>query len=415
MVKPGYKQTEVGVIPEDWEVVQLGGLKPFVTSGSRGWASYYSQQGSLFVRITNLSRESIYLDLTDKKYVKLPPEESEGVRTRLNEHDVLISITADIGIVGYVDASVPSPAYINQHIALVRLDPTQASGKFVSYFLASEKPQRLFRASTDLGAKAGMSLITVQKIQTVFPPLPEQQAIASALWDADELIVSLEQLLTKKRQIKQGAMQELLTGKKRLPGFTGEWEVKKLGEVFSIFAGNSKSSLIVKGGDYWICDMGSVTTGGKLIVSKRTNYSGDFLKTGDLIMPKDDIGGGKIIGRVGYIDADNTYVLSDHVYCLRALDGDSRFLSCMINSHQINSELRKKVIGSAQLGLGRRSVTDQEIPFPQLSEQKGIADVLFDMDAEIEALETKLVKARQVKQGMMQELLTGKTRLISPK
>ncbi|MCX6875288.1 MAG: hypothetical protein NTW21_16000 [Verrucomicrobia bacterium] len=171
-VPPSYKQTEVGVIPEEWEVARLGDLKPFVTSGSRGWASYYSERGALFVRITNLSRASIFLDLTDCKFVKLPPEAREGVRTQLNEHDVLISITADIGIAGYVDASVPSPAYINQHIALVRFDPSKTSGRFVSYFLASEKPQKLFRAATDTGAKAGMSLLTVQKIQTALPPSP---------------------------------------------------------------------------------------------------------------------------------------------------------------------------------------------------------------------------------------------------
>ena len=230
-VKLGYKQTEVGVIPEEWDVVQLGDLKPFVTSGSRGWASFYSERGSLFVRITNLSRESIYLDLADSKYVKLPPEASEGVRTQLNEHDVLISITADIGMVGYVDASVPTPSYINQHIALVRFDPSRTSGKFVSYFLASEKPQKLFRASTDTGAKAGMSLGTVQKIQTALPPLPEQHAIAEALSDVDALLGALDRLIAKKRDLKQAAMQQLLTGQTRLPGFHGEWEVKTVAEL----------------------------------------------------------------------------------------------------------------------------------------------------------------------------------------
>src|SRR5947209_6973464 len=105
-VKSGYKQTDIGVIPIDWNVVQIGDLKPFVTSGSRGWASYYSERGSLFVRITNLSRNSIYLDLADRRFVKLPPSATEGVRTQLNERDVLISITADIGIIGYIDANI---------------------------------------------------------------------------------------------------------------------------------------------------------------------------------------------------------------------------------------------------------------------------------------------------------------------
>jgi type I restriction enzyme S subunit len=115
-MKAGYRQTEVGFIPEDWSVLSIGDLKPFVTSGSRGWARYYSSYGPLFVRITNLSRQSIYLDLEDSRSINLPPTERESARTELREHDVLISITADIGIVGYVDTAVPLPAYINQHM-----------------------------------------------------------------------------------------------------------------------------------------------------------------------------------------------------------------------------------------------------------------------------------------------------------
>jgi type I restriction enzyme S subunit len=84
-VRPGYRKTELGVIPKDWQVAQIGELKPFVTSGSRGWASYYSDRGSLFVRITNLSRDTIYLDLKDSKFVNLPPEANEGTRTQLQE------------------------------------------------------------------------------------------------------------------------------------------------------------------------------------------------------------------------------------------------------------------------------------------------------------------------------------------
>jgi type I restriction enzyme S subunit len=162
----------------EWEVSTIGELKPFVTSGSRGWAPFYSDNGDLFVRITNLLRDSINLDLTDSKYVQLPPGANEGVRTQLKEHDVLISITADIGIIGYVDECIPSPAYLNQHIALVRFDEEQVCGKYVAYFLAAEKSQKLFRASTDTGTKAGMSLTGIQKIMIMFPGLPEQQKIA---------------------------------------------------------------------------------------------------------------------------------------------------------------------------------------------------------------------------------------------
>ena len=191
-----------------------------------------------------------------------------------------------------------------------------------------------------------------------------------------------------------------------------EWKVKRLGDAFNISAGKSKSAYVVDDGDFWVCDMGSVSIEGRLIVSKRTNYRGDFLKRGDLIMPKDDIGGGNIIGKVGYIDANDTYILGDHVYCLRALEGDPRFLAYVINSHRVNSELRKKVIGSAQLGLGRKSVNEQEIQFPSHAEQTAIAEVLTEMDEDLAGLTLRRGKTRALKQAMMQELLTGKIRLL---
>ncbi|WP_083860726.1 restriction endonuclease subunit S, partial [Chromobacterium haemolyticum] len=193
----------------EWKMTTIGDLKPFITSGSRGWAPFYAEQGELFIRITNLWRDSIYLDLKDSKFVQLPPGSNEGVRTQLKEHDVLISITADIGIIGYVDESVPSPAYINQHIALVRFDTEQLCGKYVAYFLASDKSQRLFRASTDTGTKAGMSLIGIQKIKLMLPGLPEQQRIASCLSSLDALITAETQQLEALKTHKKGLMQQL--------------------------------------------------------------------------------------------------------------------------------------------------------------------------------------------------------------
>ena len=193
----------------EWEEKTIADLKPFVTSGSRGWAAFYAKNGSLFVRITNLTRESIYLDLTDSKFVQLPREANEGVRTQLKEGDVLISITADIGIIGYVDVNILSPAYINQYIALVRFDLPDVCSKYVSYLLASDGAQNLFRASTDTGTKAGMSLIMVQKIKLVLPALPEQQKIADCLSSLDVLITAQADKLDALKIHKKGLMQQL--------------------------------------------------------------------------------------------------------------------------------------------------------------------------------------------------------------
>lgn len=420
LIPPGYKQTEVGVIPTDWEVTEIGALKPFVTSGSRGWASYYSDRGSLFVRITNLSRDTIYLHLKDSKFVNLPPDANEGIRTQLQEHDVLISITADIGIVGYIDSRVPTPAYINQHIALVRFDPTKTSGKFVSYFLASEKPQKLFRASTDVGAKAGMSLLTVQKLQVALPPDSEQRAIAEALSDADALIESLEQLLAKKRQLKQGAMQELLTGKTRLPGFSGEWQVKRLGALADIRSGGTPSTTQPQfwDGDILWCTPTDITalnglkylsdTSRKISLLGLKSSSAEIIPANSIVMTSRATIGECAINRVpvstnqgfksfvpfeGVDEEFLYYVLLTQKQGFISLCGGSTFLE----------------IGKAQL-----AIFEVRLPATK-TEQTAIAAILSDMDAEIAALEVKLAKARRLKQGMMQELLTGRIRLPFPK
>ena len=418
-VKPGYKQTEVGVIPDEWEVVQLGDLNPFVTSGSRGWAAHYSERGSLFVRITNLSRESVRLDLTDSEFVKLPPGASEGARTQLNEHDVLISITADIGIVGYVDAAVPSPAYINQHIALVRFDPSQAVGKFVSYFLASEKPQRLFRASTDVGAKAGMSLITVQKIQTALPPLSEQRAIAEVLSDVDGLLGGLDRLIAKKRDLKQAAMQQLLTGQTRLPGFHGEWETVKAGDI-GIFRGGNGFPTRSQGEAandypfYKVSDMNNEGNGSFMSVSNNWISEATRKQLGATSFPAGCI----IFAKVGAaVFLERKKILTrpsciDNNLAALALDksrADVRFIHYSL----LNIKFGALVSITALPSLIGSVLAQIVLALPPLPEQTAIAAVLADIDVELAALEQRLAKTRALKQGMMQELLTGRTRLRS--
>ena len=417
-VKRGYKQTEVGVIPEDWGVAQLGDLKPFVTSGSRGWAPYYAERGDLFVRITNLSRASIYLDLTDSRFVKLPPEAREGVRTQLNEHDVLISITADIGIVGYVDASVPSPAYINQHIALVRFDSSKTSGRFVSYFLASEKPQKLFRAATDTGAKAGMSLLTVQKIQTALPPLPEQRAIATALSDVDGLLGGLDRLIAKKRDLKQAAMQQLLTGQTRLPGFHGEWEVKRLGEVGKFLKGSGVTKDQTRSGSLACVRYGELYTlhndvvrGFQSWISPEVAATAVRLEQGDILFA----GSGETkeeIGKCAAFVSDIEAYAGGDIVILRPDDSNSVFLGYYLNTGSIAQQKASRGQGDAVVHISSSALSDVRGKLPPQAEQTAIASVLTEMDGELAALEQRREKTRALKQAMMQELLTGKTRLL---
>ena len=429
-VRPGYKQTEVGVVPEDWEVQQIGDLRPFVTSGSRGWAAFYSDRGEPFIRITNLSRSTIYLDIEDLRFVSLPTHNSEGARTQLQDADVLISITADIGIIGYVSAKVPKPAYINQHIALVRFNPSETNPKFVSYFLASEKPQKLFRALTDSGAKAGMNLATVQQIRLAVPPTKaEQEAIAEALSDADALIESLEQLIAKKRHLKQGAMQELLTGKKRLPGFGGEWEMKPLGELFNFSGGYSASREQLLSEGYCYLHYGDIHGSNKTYIDVRAEIqdipkldiplkkvsAASLLDDGDVVFvdaSEDDEGTSR---HVVIVNPDKTpYISGLHtIVAKKKVDEfDHHYLRYCFQTTEVKDQFRFFAVGTKVSGISKTNIAKVLLPLPSVPEQTAIAAILSDMDADIAALEQQLAKARGIKQGMMQELLTGRIRLV---
>ncbi|WP_085375066.1 restriction endonuclease subunit S [Magnetospirillum sp. ME-1] len=414
-VRPGYRQTDVGIIPEEWNVVEAFDLDPFITSGSRGWAKYYSDRGSLFMRITNLSRDCIHPDLTDQKFVDLPENDTEGLRTALQDGDILVSITADIGIIGYINRDVPKPAYINQHIACLRLTPEKADPLFQSYYLASYVPQKLFREMTDVGAKTGINLTTVGKLKLLCPPLPEQRAIAAALSDVDALLDGLDQLIAKKRDLKQAAMQQLLTGQIRLPGFQGEWEVKRLGEVADIDPENLTSDTRPDFSFNYIAledvDRGTLRSHTELVFAVAPSRARRKLRPGDLLVStvrpnlKSHLlfagGPGNWICSTGFCVVRSRQDVTSPPYLIAHL-----FASCV--SRQIEALLT----GSNYPAINSRDVSALEIPIPPFAEQSAIAAVLSDMDKELAALELQREKTRAIKHAMMQELLTGKTRLV---
>lgn len=403
-IPPGYKKTEVGVIPEEWEVTPLGRcVRPRTTKTSPKKVP----ADTPCIELEHIGQKTGQLTSIGKA------ANSTSIKYEFRKGDVLFGRLR---------------AYLRKYwlaevngICSTEIWPLMTEKQYLDsgFLFAVVQTERFIEAAsvaygthmprTDWGV--------IKNFLIPLPPLPEQRAIARVLSDVDGLLEALDGLVKKKRALKTAAMQQLLTGKKRLPGFTGPWEKRKLGEIFSISVGVSKSSYITETGRYLIADMGAVSSNGKLISTRRTDLQDDPLFPGDLIMPKDDIGGGNIIGKTAVIREANKYVLGDHVYLLRLCinDGDPFFMSYMINSGQINKLLKNKASGSAQIGLNRKSVEEQEIPFPSIDEQRAIARVLSDMDAEIEALEAEREKVRQLKQGMMQVLLRGKVRLVGEK
>ncbi len=397
LAKPAYKQTEVGVIPEDWSVstvgeefsVQLGKMldaeknigipKPFLGNRAVQWGR---------------------IDVADIGEIKLAPTELK--RFRLRDGDLLVCEGGEVGRCAIWRQPIDECYYQK---ALHRLQPKRGFNVLLMLNL-------LHKYSTsgllqNYVTQTSIAHLPKDKFETVPIPVPatetEQQAIAEALSDADALIEALEQLLAKKRQIKQGAMQELLTGQKRLPGFAGEWEVKRLGNIAEIVMGQSPRSVHYNSkGDGLPLIQGNADISDRKTI--RRIFTTEITKhghRGDILM--------SVRAPVGEISTAAFDVCLGRGVC--AIRYPNNFLyHALIAKEPQWIKLSK---GSTFDSVNSTDVKTFEIEIPEdEAEQFAIATVLADMDAEIAALEAKLAKARRLKQGMMQELLTGRIRLV---
>jgi type I restriction enzyme S subunit len=202
-------------IPKSWEAIQVKRVLNFVTSGSRGWADYYSDEGDMFLRIGNLTRETIDLDLSDIKYVSLPVEATEGRRTRIKEGDLLVSITADLGSIA-VAPQLNKPAFVNQHIALCR-PKSNVFPRWLGYAMLAEQSKSQMMNSGYGGTKIQLSLDDVRHVWLPVPPFNEQVEIAGFL-DARLAVIArqislINQLETHLLELRKALIHEAVTGK----------------------------------------------------------------------------------------------------------------------------------------------------------------------------------------------------------
>jgi len=417
-IAEGYKQTEVGVIPNDWEVVCLGEMTIKVGSGitPTGGERVYKKDGRPFLRSQNvgwghlLMEDIAFIDDTIHDTFK---------DTEILENDVFLNITgASIGRSAVADSRVKG-GNVNQHVCIIRTVKDKLYPRFLNYLLLSRAGQKQIDSFQAGGNRQGLNFGQIRSFKIPLPPTKaEQTAIATALSDADALISSLEKLIAKKRNIKQGAMQQLLTGKKRLPGFSGKWEVKKLGNLGK-FRGGSGFPTKYQGrveGNYpffKVSDMNNEGNATFMInsnnwisetVRKETSantfprHSIVFAKIGAAIFLERK----KVLSRESCIDNNMMGFILD--------EGCAHFK--FIYYLFLNIQLGKLVSTTALPSLNGREIAELEFGIPEFEEQTAIVQILSDMDAEIEALEKKMEKYKMIKQGMMQELLTGKTRLV---
>lgn len=386
----GYKQTEVGPIPNDWELERLGQLISSVEYGSA--AKSQSVGGVPVLRMGNLQRGKI--DWTDLVFTD---DAREISKYRLRPGDVLFNRTNTIDLVG--KASIydgERPAIYAGYLIRVNVVKNRLDSRFLNYILNTEIAKK--HSAKVLSVAVGQANINGQKLKTYPVPLPptlaEQEAIAGALSDADAWIESLEQLIAKKRQIKQGAMQELLTGQTRLPGFSGELEAKPLAQVAPLQRGFDLPNPTLRPGPYPV-----VYSNG--VLAHHDDYRADG--------PGVVTGRSGTIGRVTYIESGPYWPHNTALWVTSFFKNDPKFVYYLFAS----IGFQRFASGSGVPTLNRNDAHAFEIAIPATDqEQAAIGAVLSDMDAEIESLEAKLTKARQIKQGMMQELLTGRIRLV---
>jgi len=408
----GYKQTEVGVIPEDWEVFPLGELFSF-SGGHTASRDQLSGDGFCYLHYGDIHKSNKTYINVKNEYQEIPklnvPIKMVSQKSLLNDGDVV-----------FVDASEDDEG-ASKHIVVQNQDEiTYISGlhtivsKSKNDYVYNDYKQHCFQTADvkrqfkfyAVGTKvSGISKANIAKIQIPLPPTKtEQTAIANALSDTDALIQSLEKLIAKKRLIKQGAMQELLKPKEG-------WVVKKLGEIGEIITGSTPPTEVK---EYWNGNIPWITPT-DISLKKDIFYSEREITSLGLKVARKlpantllvtciaSIGKNAILRRAGSCNQQINAIVPDS-------KNNIEFLYYLIENN--NQYLLSKAGITATNIISKKDFTEITFSIPLLEEQTSIATILSDMDAEISSLKTKLAKYKQIKQGMMQELLTGKTRMI---
>ncbi|NCP81244.1 MAG: hypothetical protein GW826_02895 [Rhodoferax sp.] len=385
-IPAGYKLTEVGVIPGDWDVVALGDLG-LCLIGLNYKPSNVKQHGTLVLRSSNVQDGVIALD--DCVYVDAEIPE----RIRVQDGDILICVRNG------------SRALIGKCTVLDQRVVGQTFGAFMSVFRTSDSAfifqqfnSNLIKRQINENIGATINQITNANLNAFLVPLPRDQgdrnAIATALSDVDALLARLDALIAKKRDLKQAAMQQLLTGQTRLPGFSSAWEMKQFSEICHMKSGEGITSADIDDHSKFPCYGGNGLRG----YTARYTHAGSYALIGRQ---------GALCGNVQSVNGE--FFASEHAIVLTPLnETDIHWLAAILKRMNLNQYSES----SAQPGLSVSRLLAFSLDVPPFEEQTAIATILSDMDAELAALQTRRDKTHALKQGMMQALLTGRIRLV---
>jgi len=402
MVKPGYKETELGVIPEEWDITDAKYLMKIETGSRNTEHKVDSGQYPFFVRSQQIEHIDSY------------------------HYDCEAVLTAGDGVgTGKVFHYYNGKFDAHQRVYVM----SQFKGidaKYFYYYFADNFGAEVSKYT----AKSSVDSVRHDMIAEMLLPIPEieeQKKIAEVISDADCLLNALEKLIAKKKAIKQRAMQLLLSGKKRLPGFSGEWKPFLLGDMFDFIPNNAFTraqladsgkvknihygDILTKYGAYINADSKDIPYIAKEIdLSRFTEKC--YLQSGDVIIA--DTAEDETVGKaLEVINVGRPILAGQHtLLCRPRIQFAEKFMGYYLNADWYHNQLLPYVVGTKVSSVSKTSVARTKLLVPEYKEQRAIASVLSDMDDEIIELEQKIAKTRQVKQGMMQQLLTGKIRLI---
>ena len=425
-LRAGYKRTEVGVIPEDWGIAKLGDLGDVVRGGSPRPAGDPKFFNGTFIpwltvaALTNISQNEMHVFDT----VGFLTEEGSKCSRTLDQGTLIIANSgATLGVAKILGVKCCA----NDGIAAI-VNQRKGDKKFVCHYINTQTNYLREVVATGNG-QPNLNTTLIKRIAIPFPAPPEQRAIATALSDVDALLAKIDQLISKKRDLKQAAMQQLLTGQTRLPGFSGEWEVKRFGDLFSFSGGHTASRDQLSNSGYCYLHYGDIHMSTKTFVDLKAEFldipkltvrlsdvtPSAMLKDGDVVFvdaSEDDEGASRhvvVVNPVGlpYISGLHTIVAKAKGDLL-----DNEFKRFCFQTRSIKLQFQFFAVGTKVSGISKTSIAKIVLKFPSLAEQTAIATVLSDMDAELAALEARRDKTRALKQGMMQALLTGRIRLV---
>ncbi len=408
------------VVPADWKEIELSKIADIGPGINKALSEMGT--GSLYVTVEDIYSGSS-LDIGRLGRIRISRSETE--RFSLQVGDLVLgksSVKRDgIGypnlFLGCAEPVVPSGFTYR-----IRPDKNVLNSRFLLQYLRSRPGRKWIIDNSQSSALTNINSAIVNRYPVTVPPLKEQEAIAEALSDADAAIESLDALIAKKRDVKQATMQQLLTGRTRLPGFTADWKEVRLGDLGSTFGGlTGKSSKDFGDGNSSFVTFMNVMSNvvlnnqgtEKVRIGNGERQSqlleGDVIFNGSSETPE-EVGFGSAVP----IELSGLY-LNSFCFGFRRKDTrsfDPKFFAYLTRSPLGRDIIRPMAQGSTRYNIAKTNLLNGRFPLPPLKEQEAIAEALTVMDDELEALTEQVSKLRMVKEGMMQDLLTGKVRLI---